>query len=52
MTRARLRGGVETGEAAELATMTPHAVVAIDEPAELILIVDRDGQRAHVHHTG
>lgn len=41
---------VETGEAAEFATMTPHACVALDGPAELIMIVDRDGQRAHVHH--
>ena len=41
---------VETGEAAEFATMTPHAFVAIDRPAELIMIFDRDGQRAHVHH--
>ncbi len=41
---------VETGEAAEFATMTPHAVAAIDEPAELVMIFDRDGQRAHVHH--
>ena len=41
---------VETGEAAEFATMTPHSVAAIDEPAELIMIFDRDGQRAHVHH--
>jgi DNA-binding XRE family transcriptional regulator/quercetin dioxygenase-like cupin family protein len=41
---------VETGEAAEFGTMTPHAITAIDEPAELIMIVDRDGQRAHVHH--
>jgi quercetin dioxygenase-like cupin family protein len=41
---------VETGEAAEFATMTPHAVEAIDGPAELIMIFDRDGQRAHVHH--
>ena len=41
---------VETGEAAEFATMTPHAVAAIDEPAEVIMIFDRDGQRAHVHH--
>ncbi len=41
---------VETGEAAEFATMTPHAVTAIDEPAEVIMIFDRDGQRAHVHH--
>jgi hypothetical protein len=29
--------------------MTPHAIQAIDGPAELIMIVDRDGQRAHVH---
>jgi transcriptional regulator with XRE-family HTH domain len=42
---------VETGEAAEFATMTPHALAAIDGPAELIMIFDRDGQRAHVHHT-
>jgi transcriptional regulator with XRE-family HTH domain len=41
---------VETGEAAEFATMTPHATAAIDGPAELIMIFDRDGQRAHVHH--
>ena len=43
---------VETGEAAEFATMTPHAFEAIDGPAELIVIFDRDGQRAHVHHEG
>ena len=41
---------VEAGEAAEFATMTPHACAAIDGPAELIMIFDRDGQRAHVHH--
>jgi transcriptional regulator with XRE-family HTH domain len=41
---------VETGEAAEFATMTPHAFTAVDGPAELIMIFDRDGQRAHVHH--
>jgi len=41
---------VETGEAAEFATMTPHAIAAGDGPAELIMIFDRDGQRAHVHH--
>jgi transcriptional regulator with XRE-family HTH domain len=40
---------VETGEAAEFATMTPHAWVAADVPAEMIMIFDRDGQRAHVH---
>jgi transcriptional regulator with XRE-family HTH domain len=41
---------VETGEAAEFATMTPHAIAAVDGPAELIMIFDRDGQRAHIHH--
>ena len=41
---------VETGEAAEFATMTPHAFAASDGPAELVMIFDRDGQRAHVHH--
>ena len=40
---------VEAGEAAECATMTPHACSALDGPAELIMIFDRDGQRAHVH---
>jgi transcriptional regulator with XRE-family HTH domain len=41
---------VQTGEAAEFATMTPHAFTALDGPAEVIMIFDRDGQRAHVHH--
>lgn len=41
---------VETGEAAEFTTMTPHAVAAIDGTADLIMIFDRDGHRAHVHH--
>ncbi|WP_144762840.1 helix-turn-helix domain-containing protein [Curtobacterium sp. 9128] len=40
---------VATGEAAEFSTMTPHAMTAIDAPAELIQVFDRDGQRAHVH---
>lgn len=40
---------VETGEAAEFATMTPHAIEALDGPAEVLMIFDRDGQRAHVH---
>jgi DNA-binding XRE family transcriptional regulator/quercetin dioxygenase-like cupin family protein len=40
---------VDTGEAAEFATMTPHAIMATEGPAELIMIFDRDGQRAHVH---
>jgi transcriptional regulator with XRE-family HTH domain len=41
---------VETGEAAEFATMTPHAFAAVGGPAELLMIFDREGQRAHVHH--
>ena len=41
---------VETGEAAEFTTMTPHAIAAINKPAELIMIFDRDGQRAHIHN--
>jgi transcriptional regulator with XRE-family HTH domain len=41
---------VQAGESAEFSTMTPHAVAAIDGPAELIMIFDRDGQRAHVRH--
>ena len=53
--RVRLQLGdreviVETGEAAEFATMTPHATAALGGPAEVIMIFDRDGQRAHVHH--
>ena len=40
---------VDTGEAAEFITMTPHALGALNDPAELIMIFDRDGQRAHVH---
>jgi transcriptional regulator with XRE-family HTH domain len=40
---------VETGEAAEFDTMTPHSFAAADAPAELIMIFDRDGQHAHVH---
>ena len=41
---------VEAGEAAEFATMTPHACRALDGPAELVMIFDREGQRTHVHH--
>jgi transcriptional regulator with XRE-family HTH domain len=41
---------VQAGEAAEFATMTPHAFAAVDGPAELVMIFDRDGHRAHIHH--
>ena len=40
---------VGTGEAAEFSTMTPHSFSALDEPAEVIMIFDREGQRAHDH---
>ena len=43
---------VAAGEAAEFATMTPHALAATDGPAELIMIFDRDGLHAHVHRDG
>jgi transcriptional regulator with XRE-family HTH domain len=52
--RIRLRLGgreivVETGEAAEFSTMTPHAVDALDGPAEVLMVFDGDGHRAHLH---
>jgi DNA-binding XRE family transcriptional regulator/quercetin dioxygenase-like cupin family protein len=40
---------VQSGEAAEFSTMTPHAVSAIDRPAEIVMVIDRDGERAHLH---
>lgn len=43
---------VETGEAAEFSTMTPHAFEAIDRVAELLMVFDGDGQRAHLHADG
>jgi len=52
--RVRLRLGdrdiiVETGEAAEFNTMTPHAASPDGGPAEIIQIFNRDGLHAHVH---
>lgn len=41
---------VERGEAAEFSTMTPHSISAIDRPAELVMVFDRDGHRAHLHN--
>lgn len=40
---------VGAGEAAEFSTMTPHAIHALEGPAELVMVFDRDGQRAHLH---
>jgi transcriptional regulator with XRE-family HTH domain len=39
---------VEAGQAAQFSTMSPHAVTAADGPAEIIVIFDRDGRRAHL----
>ncbi|GAA3351551.1 helix-turn-helix transcriptional regulator [Amorphoplanes nipponensis] len=40
---------VRAGEAAEFSTMIPHAFGGHDGPAELICILDHDGQRSHLH---
>jgi transcriptional regulator with XRE-family HTH domain len=39
---------VEAGQAAQFSTMSPHAITADDGPAEIIVIFDRDGRRAHL----
>src|ERR1700761_4837016 len=39
---------VEAGQAAQFSTMAPHAISAVDHPAEVITIFDRDGRRAHL----
>jgi transcriptional regulator with XRE-family HTH domain len=41
---------IETGQAASFSTMTPHAVRADRGPAEVLAILDRDGQRNHLGH--
>jgi transcriptional regulator with XRE-family HTH domain len=40
---------VETGEAAEFDTMTPHWILGHGGPAEMLTIFDRHGERAHLH---
>jgi transcriptional regulator with XRE-family HTH domain len=40
---------VEAGHAAEFSTMVPHAIGAHGGPAELLVILDHDGERAHLH---
>ena len=42
---------VEAGEAAEFTTMTPHALTALDGPAEALMVFDRDGRGAHLTGT-
>jgi quercetin dioxygenase-like cupin family protein len=40
---------VESGEAVEFSTWTPHWFGAVDGPAELIMIVGPQGERLHLH---
>jgi transcriptional regulator with XRE-family HTH domain len=40
---------VEEGQAAEFSTMVPHAFGAEGGPAEIITILDPDGERTHLH---
>ena len=40
---------VEAGQAAEFSTMIPHAFGARGGPAEVLCILDHDGQRTHLH---
>jgi quercetin dioxygenase-like cupin family protein len=40
---------VETGQAAQFSTMTPHAITAHNGPVEILTILDRDGQHAHLN---
>jgi transcriptional regulator with XRE-family HTH domain len=39
---------VETGQAAAFSTMVPHAFGAKDGPAEIMTILDHDGERVHL----
>ncbi|MCA2213933.1 helix-turn-helix domain-containing protein [Jidongwangia harbinensis] len=43
---------VQTGEAAEFSTMVPHAFGAHDGPAEVLCILDHDGERTHLGPPG
>ena len=39
---------VSTGETASFDTMTPHSVVGVGGPAEILTILDHHGERAHI----
>lgn len=54
---ARLQLGERTilvaeGDAAEFSTMVPHGISAHRGVTEILTILDRDGQRAHLRTTG
>lgn len=40
---------VETGQAAEFSTMVPHSFGADGGPAEIIVMLDQEGERIHQH---
>jgi mannose-6-phosphate isomerase-like protein (cupin superfamily) len=40
---------IDSGQAAEFSTMTPHGFRAHRGPAVILCILDRDGERSHVH---
>lgn len=40
---------VETGQAAEFDTMTPHSIGTIGAPVEILTMFDVDGEQAHQH---
>lgn len=42
---------VETGQAAEFDTMTPHWILGEGGPVEILTIFDRHGERAHLQPT-
>ena len=39
---------VDEGQSAQFSTMVPHAITAADHPVEIIVVLDRDGRRAHL----
>lgn len=39
---------VATGEAASFRTLTPHCMAGVGGPAEVLTILDRDGEQAHL----
>ncbi len=40
---------VEAGQAASFSTMTPHAIRCDRGPAEILIILDHNGERSHLH---
>jgi transcriptional regulator with XRE-family HTH domain len=43
---------VGPGDAAEFSTMVPHAIRAHGGPVEVLVILDHDGERVHLHPSG